>query len=221
MSLKDKILEKVNSTNSAEGAKWTIGKRILFLTVTASVVIMIVGAISIFSLTKINAYADEIANAYIAEWGTASALEVAVRKAGYEHLQYSNSNNEEYIKSALDRFEKIEGEYAELEEYEQTYDLPLLTAEIGNLKTAIESYKLNLQAFREANEELATTNDLSQLNALTSKLEQAKENADQQYQNLLAISSEINQAAEDGARELAALTSSTVTNYRWIITVVG
>lgn len=221
MPIKDKILEKVNSTGSVEGAKWTIGKRILFLTVTASIVITIVAAISILSLTKIDGYATEIEESYLSQWGSAAALEVAVRNAGYEHLQYSNTNNEEYIESALGRFEKIEGEYGELSEYTELYDLPKLEAELPALNAAIASYKENLESYYSANTELQNTEDLSKLNQLTNRLESAKNEASANYQELLVLSANINEMAESGARDLAILTNETVSSYRWIITVVG
>lgn len=221
MSIKDKILDKLNHNGALGSGNKTIGQRILFLTITAAVITLIVGAISLFTLTNIDRNAEDIATVYLSEWGSAAALELAVRNAGYEHLQYSSTSNKEYIEAALGRFEKIRGEYQELVEYTKIHDLPVLERELGNLKAAIDSYEENLNGYYEANLALDNATTAEQMNQASEKITETKDIANEQYDNLLAISAEVNEAAENGARDLAEVTMVTASTYRWIITVIA
>lgn len=222
MSIKEKFLSKLDSEKGSVGKNnKTIGQRILFLTIAGAAVTLIVGAISIFSLTKIDTYAEDISEVYLSEWGSAAALEIAVRNAGYEQLQYSNTSNEEYIEAALGRFEKIRGEYQELVEYTEIYELPVLEAELGNLIRAIDRYEENLIGYHNANLDLDNASTSAEMNETSTRISETQEMALQQYNNLLVISAEINEAAENGARDLAVETIATVKNYTWIISIVS
>lgn len=198
---------------------WTIGKRVLFLTLTAAAVTLVLGAISIFSLNKIDGYAKDLSNVYLNEWGSAAALETAVRSAGYEHMEYSNTANEEFIKSALSRFDKINGEYDELSDLAANYELPVLEGQLNGLRKAIDEYELNLKEYFEANKAINTNTDPAELSKLSSMLMNSKATAKTEFKNLLVIAGKVNQAAEDSARLLADSTQQTVANYVWIISV--
>ncbi|SMO82053.1 methyl-accepting chemotaxis protein [Gracilimonas mengyeensis] len=222
MSIKDQILSKISAGSASVGNdKQTIGQRILTLTVIASAITLLVGVIAIFSFTKVDKNATLIADIYLSEWGSAAALEQAVRKAGYEHLQYTASGNEEYMQTALSRFEKIEGEYQELVEYTEQHELPELEAVIGDLKASITSYKENLNTYYKAAEELGNLTDSEQLNVVSRKMQEAKVIADEEYDNLLANTILVNEAAENGARDLAEETKETASFNVWLISIAS
>jgi DNA repair exonuclease SbcCD ATPase subunit len=206
--------------SSAEGS-WTIGKRIFFLTASATVVTLILGAIALFSLNIIQGNTTSLSEVSFNEWGTAAAFETEVRKAGYEHLQFTNTNDVSYMESALSRFEKIYGEYAEFESYVEAYNLPVLEKNMQGLREVIESYESNLQAYLNATLALENNTDPSELTKVSNALFEAERNAAVEYQELLDRSVAINEGAEAGARDLADNTQATVNNYVWIISMVA
>lgn len=203
--------------NSEASGSWNIKKRIFSLTMAAAGVTLILGVVSIFSLLKIDGYTETLTDVYIAEWSSASAFEQAVRKTGYEHLQYSMTNGEAYFDSAMSRFDVIYGEYENLENLAAQYNTPVLEEKLQGLKAEIDSYQSELQAYYDANVAMANNVDLNELNALSSALVEAEQTAESNYNNLLARSIEVNDAAEQGAILLANQTMSTVNLYSWII----
>lgn len=221
MSSINNYLNNVSQGISDAEGSWTIGKRIFFLTASATVVTLILGAIALFSLNKIQNNTTSLSEVSFNEWGTAAAFETAVRKAGYEHLQFTNTNDVSYMESALSRFEKIYGEYAEFESYVEAHDLPVLEEKMQGLKEVIESYESNLQAYLNATLALENNTDPSELTKVSNALFEAERNAAVEYQELLDRSVAINEAAENGARALADNTQATVNNYVWIISVVA
>lgn len=219
MSVKENILGKITESGFSKSNKKTIGQQILFLTFIAAVITFIVGAISIYSLTKINTNTKNIAEIYLSEWGSADALQIAVRQAGYEHLQYSSTSDEDYIVSALKRFDKIEGEFSELVEYTELHSLPVLEKEMGGLQAAIKEYKANLEEFYNANKALDNATTAIAMNQASERITTAKDQALQEYQQLLTISSVVLDAAETGARDLSEDTMASVAYYRWMIVI--
>ncbi|MGN8226739.1 methyl-accepting chemotaxis protein [Gracilimonas sp. BCB1] len=221
MSSINNYLNNISEGVSAAEGSWTIGKRIFFLTASAAVVTLILGAIALFSLSKIQSNTTSLSEVSFNEWGTAAAFETAVRKAGYEHLQFTNTNDISYMETALSRFEKIYGEYGEFEDYVENYDLPVLEENMVGLKEVIESYESNLQDYLDATLALENNTDPSELTKVSNALFDAERKAAVEYQELLDRSVAINTAAEDGARALADNTQATVNNYVWIISVVA
>lgn len=222
MSFSNKYLNKITAGVGTQGGdKRTIGQRIFLLTIATSAVTLILGAVAIFSLNKIDGYATSLSDISFNEWGTAAAFETAVRKAGYEHLAYSSTGNEEDIQAALGRFDKIYGEYGELEDYNERYDLPVLAENIVGLKDMVDSYQQGLQSYYEANLAMNSNTDPAELSRLSQQLMSSKLQADEAYNGLLERVTAINQAAEDGARNLADEAQATVANYIWVISIVS
>lgn len=221
MSAINNYMDKVTGGDGSKIDNWTIGKKIGFLIGAASIIILILGAISVFSLTRINGYAHSLGDISLNEWGTANAFETAVRKAGYEHLQYSKSNDEEHINTALSRFAKINEEYREFEVYTEKFDLPALDEQMAGLKAAIDAYEENLKAFKEATIALQTNTDPAELTRVSNALFAAERNANKEYKILLERSININNSAEESARQLAQDTRDTVFYYNWIISVLA
>lgn len=220
MSFSNKYLNKLFSgAANTGGSKRTIGQRVLFLTLTASAVTFILGAIAIFSLSKIQGHSERLIDVYIYEWGSTGEIEEGVRKAGYEHLQYSSSGNEKYIESALSRFDNIESEYTKLVNLADNNDMPALQENIGALETEIKGYKKNLETYYAANKEINNNTDPAALSSLSNQLMQAKANAAKQYDRLLEITVAINESAAQGVQDVADETQATVSSYMWVIGV--
>lgn len=218
------IKEYTNNLTSeirGDSGNWTIGKRIMLLTVAASFITLIVGAISIFSLTKIDNYSETLDYLYISEWGTASSLEQAVRKSGHEYLQYRLTDNEEYFRAAVSRFDKINGEIEELKDLVANYELPVLEGVLDGLIESSKIYQENLENYFETSNALYQTTDATRLTALTEELLQAENNVQVSYNDILERAVQVNEGAESGAREQADLTLETAQRYRWIISIIG
>ena len=204
------------SGNSGEG-NWTIGKRIMLLTIIASSITLILGGISIFSLNKIDGYSESLNNISLNEWGTSAAFDQAVRKAGYEFLQYKLSREDKYFEAATSHFKKINGEIGELQGYVDRFDVPVLERHIIGMQDASDAYRDNMEEFYRLSEQV----DNGTIEADNAALLEAEENVQLRYEGLLERAVEVNEAAESGARKLAVQTQDTVNQYVWAISVVG
>src|SRR6056297_1962048 len=206
---------------SSEKGNWTIGKRITFLTLSAAAITLILGTISIIALNKIDNYSDRLVNVYISEWSTGTALEQTIRKSGHEYLQYKLTDDDQYFDLVISHFDKINGEISDLKESAKIAELQELSIQVNGLEEASESYQENLQAYYDAGQALVTNTDMSRLNDISDALMQAEKSVDEAYNELLQRSVEISAAAEGGAREQAALTVETVSNYVWAISIIA
>ncbi|MDR8392858.1 methyl-accepting chemotaxis protein [Aliifodinibius sp. S!AR15-10] len=195
---------------------WTIGKRIMALTIVSAVITLIVGGISIFSLNKINGYSDTLVNQYVQEWGTTTAFEKAIRKAGYEFLQYRYTGNKKLYNQAISRFEKINGEIGELEEYSDNFDSPVIEKRLSDIKTASSNFRERIQSYYQVAEDRENS-----VQGENEQLKKLSERVNSSYEKILDHSVVVSEAAEAGAREQANLNLETVANYRWIIGVLA
>ena len=191
------------------GNDWTIGKRIKTLTAVSASITLLVGAISIFSLNKINGYSEILVSQYISEWGTTTAFEQAVRKSGYEYQQYRSTGDVSMYKQAMSRFKKINGEIEELQVLSDDYNLQNLEGRVEEIKKASTLYQNNLKEYYR----LAEADDP----AATKTAGQVQ----REYENILEHAVSIAEAAEAGARKQADLTLATVSQYQWIIGILA
>jgi len=138
MSFIQKITGGSNSSGSHDG--WTIGKRIRMLALAGTTITLIVGAISIFSLNKIDNHMTEISKKYVPEWGSAAALDQAVRSVNVNFLQYMNSGSKDDYDAAIAKLDNVSQSASELEGYLAKYDLPALKSKMSGLKSGISNY---------------------------------------------------------------------------------
>lgn len=201
------------ASNYSGRTKWTVGKRIAVLTAVASAITLLVGGASLVSLSKIEGYSQTSVNVYLSEWGTSAAFDLAVRKAGFEYQQYKLTQDDQYFDQALSRFKKINGEMGELNDYVANFDVPVLEKKIVGMQDAIDRYHENLLAYRR----LSQSVEKDTLGSTADRLAEADANVYEAYEDLLARSAEVSEAAEKGARDLAELTQETVKHYEWVI----
>lgn len=216
-----------NFRNLADGVKksrlsgWTIRKKILTLTIAASAVTLLLGIISIFSLNKIANQTDELVDVYISMWGAGNQLETTVRKAGFDHLSYNLSSDAEDIERAISRFETIRSGYDQLDKLAESYELPILEENLPKLQEAIRDYERNLEDYYQANIDLNTNEDPALFTELGGALTDARNSAEANYETLLDVTTAIAGHAEEGARNVAQQTYSTVIRFEWIIAIVS
>ena len=84
MNFKEKIKNRNKLTK--QNASWTIGRKIFLLSGGGILVILIIGAISLFSLSSINSYTDRLLKVSLKEWQLASKIESTGRDIGYNLL---------------------------------------------------------------------------------------------------------------------------------------
>ncbi|SMO67378.1 methyl-accepting chemotaxis protein [Gracilimonas mengyeensis] len=198
-------------------AQRTIGQRIVSLTIITSGITLLLGAIAIFSLYKIDTYSKDLSKVYLNEWSSASAFETEVRNAGYEHLTYTNTGDEKYIESALSRISDINRYHDTLVVLADNYDLPVLEKQLVGLKDEIDLYEGYLINYEQATQNLEENQDSTKTAELTQILTSSRQAAKKEYEVLLAKSVQVRQSAEGSARQMAINTEHTVFNYTWII----
>lgn len=150
------MLDKIGASGSHRGSdRWTIGKRIRILALAGTAITLIVGALSIYSLNKIDNDTVEISKKYVPEWASTAALDQAVRAADRNFLRYMNSGSKADYDAAIAKFDTVDDKLEELDGYLKIYDLPALESKIGTLKSEVENYRKRLKQYYRFSEESA------------------------------------------------------------------
>ena len=152
------FLEKlIGGSGSAAGSNdWTIGKRIMSLTVGAVTITLLLGALAIYAFNVIDGYAAELDEVNLQEWGSSQALDQAVRDANTSYLKYSQSGDLDNYEKAIGRFGKINGEIEELQVLVNNNDMPVLEKTIPALKEEASAFQKNIEVYKEAAESMKT-----------------------------------------------------------------
>ena len=203
--------------NQSTGANSTISKRISRLTLVASAIALVLGAIAIFSLTKIDSYTETLESLYISEWEAASMFEQAVRNSGQEYLRYRLTDNEEHFQKATSYFGDIKNGLENLKALSEKQNDDALQKLLNGLEASTETYKENLETYFNTSKELYQATDAQRLSELTKTSLKAESNVQTSYQEILDNAIEISEFAQQGARKQSALTAATVTNYVWVL----
>lgn len=156
------------SALTSDDNTWTIGKRIMMLTVLAVGITVLLAGIAVYDLNNIDGYSDKLVNVYVQKWGSSQALDQTVRKTGSEYLQYAQSNEDEYFEQAMERFTKINGEIDELQELLDNYDVPELEGRTELLREEAKHFREGIENYHEAAEQIRE--DLSEIETLSQDL---------------------------------------------------
>lgn len=144
----------LNGTNHDGDGSWTIGMRIKLLTFGGAAILLLVGALSSYAFFMIDGYANKIDNVYVPKWGTATAMERAVRATDSDFRMYMTTYENEYFESAIGGFDKINEELTEFQEYVAKYKVPELEQELPKLEAEIPDYRKNLKKYYDAAEDV-------------------------------------------------------------------
>ena len=92
------LYEKLRNFKFLDESKgtWTIGKKISLLSGGGIAMILLIGLISIFSLSQINTHTDELLKSSLKKLEFSNYNENQVRQLGYNLVQYSYSSQPEY-----------------------------------------------------------------------------------------------------------------------------
>lgn len=92
------LYEKLRNFTFLDESKgtWTIGKKISLLSGGGIAMILLIGLISIFSLSQINTHTDELLKSSLKKLEFSNYNENQVRQLGYNLVQYSYSSQPEY-----------------------------------------------------------------------------------------------------------------------------
>ena len=150
-----KLKSSVNKFPSVSN-DWTIGKRIMVLTAASTIITLLLGSASFFSLRTLKNESKLLSDAYLNEWGSAAAYEQTLRTVGYEYMQFSHTHDRSYMDKAVSRFDKLNGEIEELKGYIVEFDLPVLESQIGTFSAINDQYQETMLEFLENNMMIST-----------------------------------------------------------------
>ena len=129
---------------------WTIGKRIFGLTIGGIVVTLVVGAISFFSLSKINSYSNKLVNVSLVEWDLAVEIESTARHIGNHLLEYSSTNDEAVWNELLVMMEELKSQIDTTEHMVQENNLEQLVPIVTTFQSNIVTFEESIHGFHEA-----------------------------------------------------------------------
>lgn len=142
--------------------KQTIGKRILWIVIGGSVMVLIVGLAAIFSLNTINNYSDQLTDVNISEWDVANSIEKDMWEVGYNLSRYSDTYDDGFYDKATNQLKVVREEIREGKELAKTYDLKEFEEGLNNIEAAYTDYQKSVELFHSA------IGDLSQYRQNTS-----------------------------------------------------
>lgn len=133
-------------------SNWTIGKRILGLTVGGIVVTLTVGVIAFFSLNKINSYSNKLLNVSLVEWDLAGSIEGSARDIGITLLEFANTNSAEDWNLVLEKMGVLQTQIETTEQMVTANDLVQLEPIVATFKSNFLVFEESITGFHSAYE---------------------------------------------------------------------
>ena len=170
MSLKDKF-QSIN--NRSNNNSWTIGRKVFLLSGGGIGVILVIGAISIFSLNRINNYTDRLLEVSLKEWQLAGKIENTGRDVGYNLLNYTRDSNESSWKKVEDGLHELKQEVDSAMVLAVENELSEVQDYLRNLEGHVLVFEESVVGYYNANE--ALINYYEQTSAVGSDFKQSVE----------------------------------------------
>lgn len=170
MSLKDKF-QSIN--NRSNNNSWTIGRKVFLLSGGGIGVILVIGAISIFSLNRINNYTDRLLEVSLKEWQLAGKIENTGRDVGYNLLNYTRDSNESSWKKVEDGLDELKQEVDSAMVLAVENELSEVQDYLRNLEGHVLVFEESVVGYYNANE--ALINYYEQTSAVGSDFKQSVE----------------------------------------------
>src|SRR5699024_2701105 len=147
MAFLDNLLGK---STGPTGRNWTIGKRIKIMTLVCAAITLLVGGISVYSLTIIEDNSLQLKEEYLPEWSSTSALLKKLQDADYYFLRYHAGRDGKMYRNVTASFKAMDDEISKLEMLVNQADLPGTTKKLPVLKDAKKSFKNEVKKYHQA-----------------------------------------------------------------------
>ncbi len=149
------LIDNLRSINTfSSNSSWTIGKKIFLLSGGGIAVILIIGAISISSLSRINSYTDRLLDVSLKEWQLAGKIENTGREIGYNLLSYTRDSDEEAWYSVLSGLELLKLEVDSATTLAIENELIEVQQYLSNLSSDLIVFEKSIIGYYNANESL-------------------------------------------------------------------
>lgn len=157
------FIEEFSSTNN--NGKWTVGKRVMLLSIGGTAITLVLGLIAVFALYIINGYSNTLVNENLTEWDTANKIENEVREIGYNLAIHSRNYDSEAWENVSAGLDSVNAELVEARELITEYTLPELSSRLDDIEVAVRAYQESILSYYEATEELLNYRQLTQESA--------------------------------------------------------
>ncbi len=139
---------------SKQNSSWTIGRKIFLLSGGGIAVILVIGAISLFSLSSINDYTNRLLDVSLKEWQLAADIEQTGREIGYDLLKYSRDSKPESWEQVQQGLIQLKSEVNSAKELAVENELTSVLESLNLLETNFTTFEESIVGYYEANESL-------------------------------------------------------------------
>ncbi|MCG8374842.1 MAG: methyl-accepting chemotaxis protein, partial [Balneolales bacterium] len=145
--LSDHRRESVYSVNTP---KWTIGKKIMLLSLAGTSVTFLIGAIAFFSLNRISNHTEELVSVNLVEWKVANNIEATGREIGYNLMKYATWDNPQDWAQVETGLQQLAYNIDSLSLLAETHDLEETKQNVIAIQESLEDYRVSINSFYEA-----------------------------------------------------------------------
>lgn len=148
------LYEKLRNFKFLDESKgtWTIGKKISLLSGGGIAMILLIGLISIFSLSQINTHTDELLKSSLKKLEFSNYNENQVRQLGYNLVQYSYSSQPEYWTKYQDGLKDLQIQF-------NTINKNLFTDDGAETEELFKDLNSDFNRFVDLSEKFYTANE--------------------------------------------------------------
>jgi len=144
-----------NFKNTKESSSyWTIGNKILLLSVGGIVVILIISAISMFGMTRINSYTNRLLKVSLVQWHHASSIENKGRDIGYNLLSYTRDADPVAWENVQNGFDELNSVVDSVSVLAEANNLASIGVFSDDLKSNLVVFEQSIVGYHHANEAL-------------------------------------------------------------------
>ena len=151
MSFINKYVNKGSNSGSGIGS-WTIGKKVLALSIGGAVATLLLGLFSTVQFYRVSQYSNRLTDAYLPEWSGAEKLQIEVREIGALKAEFVETQNYSLFDEIAVQFEKAHADIKELKALAEDQDLPKLKSVIGEITTQVENFELSVNSYQSSAE---------------------------------------------------------------------
>ena len=171
------------------GDEWTIGKRIMALSLGGIAIILVLGVVAMYALNMINNNSDMLVDRNLSELNLANTIEKETRKAGYNLNQFSSTGDTSAWNRTKKGLTKIDQEVDSARALAQKYELEDMKNRLDEIAEGASIFEESIHSYHEAYSSLLNFRDLT---------EQSGNDFEQSVEEYLASSRKSLSAMEPG-----------------------
>ncbi|MDR8392856.1 methyl-accepting chemotaxis protein [Aliifodinibius sp. S!AR15-10] len=141
---------------------WTIGKRIMALTLGGASIILMLGLVAMYALNMINNNSNTLVNEKLSEWDLANAIEAETRQVGINLEKYSTSQDSMHFGEAKKGLATVKAKVDSSRVLAEQYEIQEMNERLNEIEEGITVFDESMTSFYQAYQDLLNYRSLTE-----------------------------------------------------------